>query len=57
LIFTFFSNTVKELQNVLRKIESDQKHQILLTEKAVAQYNLMQEEADLSSTLSEKAVV
>jgi len=24
LIFTFFSNTVKELQNVLRKMESDQ---------------------------------
>lgn len=57
LIFTFFSNTVKELQNVLRKIESDQKHQILLTEKALAQYNLMQEEAELSSVGSEKVAM
>ena len=36
LMHTFFSYTIKELQNILRKIESDQKYYIQLTERALA---------------------
>jgi len=36
LLFTFFSYALKELTTILRKIESDQKQQMQLTEKALA---------------------
>ena len=47
LIFTFFSYTIKELQNILKKIESDQKYYIQLTEKTLAHYNQMQRQEAL----------
>jgi hypothetical protein len=31
--------SLKEYENILKKIESDQKYQIQLTEKALAQYD------------------
>ena len=36
LIHTFYFVALKEYENILRKIESDQKFQIQLTEKALA---------------------
>ncbi len=36
LLFTFFSYALKELATIIRKIESDQKYQMQLTEKALA---------------------
>jgi hypothetical protein len=39
LIFTFYSNAVREIENIRKKMDSDQKYQIQLTEKALHQYN------------------
>lgn len=39
LIHTFYFVSLKEYENILKKIESDQKFQIQLTEKALAQYD------------------
>jgi hypothetical protein len=39
LIFTFYSNAMREIENIKKKMESDQKYQIQLTEKALFQYN------------------
>lgn len=39
LIHTFYFVSLKEYENILRKIESDQKYQIQLTEKALALYD------------------
>ena len=41
LIYTFYSNAVREIENIRKKMESDQKYQIQLTEKALYQYNMM----------------
>jgi hypothetical protein len=35
LIFTFYSNAVREIENIRKKMDSDQKYQIQLTEKAL----------------------
>lgn len=42
LIHTFYFVSLKEYENILKKIESDQKFQIQLTEKALAQYDEQQ---------------
>ncbi|CDW86377.1 UNKNOWN [Stylonychia lemnae] len=42
LIHTFYFVSLKEYENILKKIESDQKYQIQLTEKALAQYDEQQ---------------
>lgn len=54
LIHTFYFVSLKEYENILRKIESDQKYQMQLTEKALALYDeqqkretLIQRERDL----------
>jgi hypothetical protein len=39
LIFTFYANAIKEIENIRKKIDSDQRQQIQLTEKALHQYN------------------
>jgi hypothetical protein len=35
LIYTFYSNAVREIENIRKKMENDQKFQIQLTEKAL----------------------
>lgn len=42
LIHTFYFVSLKEYENILKKIENDQKFQIHLTEKALAQYDEQQ---------------
>lgn len=39
LLRTFLHVSLNEYQNILKKIESDEKYQIQLTEKALAQYD------------------
>jgi hypothetical protein len=47
LIHTFYYVSLTEYQNILKKIESDEKFQIQLTERALAQYNQQQRHAAL----------
>ncbi len=41
LLSTFYQVSLNEYQNILKKIEFDEKYQIQLTEKALAQYDQM----------------